>query len=580
MFRQGVLFEYGTAIGVFVLVLVVTLATQDRIAVNAGRGYDGVAYYDLSQQLTAGQPPTGVLRFASRVGTPLLAALVDPSNLLNGFQVVNLGAAFISTLLFLAWLRRFLEPSWLRLALVVVYATHWLQLIRFTVFYPVLVDAWAQALCFAGLNAIASYEQSPSGRKLAAITAIGALGVAFRDIVLLVPLAFVFCRSSRRFHNVIPLAVAAAAFAFVRQAVTATDPLFSTSGHLLDRALSRSALSYLLGWLVAFGPGVFVILFDWRGAAAFLARHRWALVYVGGVAAAAWAGSLESERHALNWASPVIYVLIGGTIQRHPHWFKGALLAVVVASQALVSRVFWTIPQPTEDYSTLTPAVVLTPLGPDATYLHLFPDYPPRALAWLQLWQFAALGAVMLALMWWRTLDASLPATVRAGRALADARTVGVNAALASARRVKQMGVRGLVWLFVAFVSVAGVTGTALVQMCRAQPVRINVRWKEHVGPVERQRLERQLHLAAAADSEDTTWEYVLTEPSPEHVGAVVAHPAVEDTEHVDRESLRPERADELERRAWLFAVLIGLTAAVTGAKAVPVVKGLDDLRS
>src|SRR5699024_6747819 len=135
----------------------------------------------------------------------------------------------------------------------------WLQLIRFTVFYPVLADAWAQAFCFAALLAIGAYQRTPSTGTLAVVAALSAVGVAFREIVLLVPLAFLFSRNPRAtwlrhwpfvrvapapIREWIPLALAAAVLSLVGQSVEATDSGFSASTHLLQRALARSTLSY------------------------------------------------------------------------------------------------------------------------------------------------------------------------------------------------------------------------------------------------------------------------------------------------------------------------------------------------
>lgn len=564
---RGAALEYGIASVVFLVILAVSLATQDRIAVNEGQGYDGAIYYDVAAQLAKGSQPSGVSRFASRLGTPLLAAIVDADDLVNGFQLVNLSAAFASTLLLLAWLRRYLGTPWLRVALVVVYASHWLQLVRFTVFYPVLVDACPQALCFAGLNCIAAYEKKPSRGTLAAIAAISAFGVLFREIVLLVPIAFLFVRNTgvtllpaRPYARVdnpprgrqwIPLALATMAFVVLGQAVEATDAGFSASNHLLDRALSRNVLSYLLGWMVAFGPGLFLVLFGWRIAVDFFSRHTWSLVYLAGVAAAGWAASLESERHALNWGAPVAYLLIGLVIERHRHQFTGVLLAVVLVAQALANRLFWTIPQPADGYRQYAPTMVLTPLGPDVTYLHLFPDYVSPSLAWDQFWQYAALGAVILGLLLARTA---------AGRA-------GVKEASAAVMRtsvegLRQLGIGGLVILLLTFLVAGGLAGAALTTLYRAQPVPINVRWKAPIGSVERRALERQLDLTQGSHSAGTTWVYMLTDASTESIRAVVRHPAVDDTAHVDRRRFRPEGADEREQRARSFGMLFGLAAA------------------
>src|SRR5688572_21202433 len=273
-------------------ILALSVATQDRIAINDGRGYDGSHYYELARQLVDGERPSGESRFVRRIGTPLLASRGSPDDLVASLFVINAVAAVLSTLLLYAWLGRYVASRWLRMALVLLHATHWLHLVRVTTFYPVLVDACAQACCFAGLIGIASYEEHPRRWMLSAISLLAAGGVWFREVVLLIPLTLLFVRTSGtaapsasfrsrfalpRARLWIPLVLAMASLGLLESFVVATDPAFSESEHLLGRAASRSVLPYVLGWLVAFGPMLAVILFDWRHTLDFLRRHQWML---------------------------------------------------------------------------------------------------------------------------------------------------------------------------------------------------------------------------------------------------------------------------------------------------------------
>jgi hypothetical protein len=578
--------EYGIATLAFLVVLFVGLGTQERIHVNAGRGYDGSIYHEVASQLASGASPTATSRFATRVGTPWLAVRASRGDLISGFQLVNLGAAFVSTLLFLTWLRQHLGMPWLRLALVVIYVSHWLQLVRFTVFYPVLVDAWAQAWCFAGLICVSGYARAASSLKLGAIAGIGAVGVVFREIVLLVPIAFLFVGNPRlhwrprlRLVNApalrewIPLVLAIAMLVAVRQGIVARDAEFSASNHLLEGTLSRSALSYALGWLVAFGPAIALCVFDPRPALTFFRQHTWAFVYFAGVAAAAWSGSHESERHALNWGAPVGYLLIALTVQHHVRQLHGVLLVLLLASQALINRVFWTIPQPADGYLGVDPAMVLTPLGSGVSYHHLFPDYLPPEQAWRQLWQHAAVMIGIVGIMWWRSLEPG-PGLSRSRAAMVAARQLPVDAVTASMEFLRRVGMRTAIGLLVASSLVAAGTGAAVVAMCRRQPVRINVRWKEHVRDAERRAFEQQLQLANGAMGEGATWVYLLPNASPEKIRTVVQHAAVEDTAHVDRETFRAEDAPEKERRARLLGLFVGFVFACAAGSATGKVRG------
>jgi hypothetical protein len=409
-----IVLEFVAAIAVVAAVYVCTFATQPRINVADGRGFDGAEYWAMAVKFANGERPEGQWRYVRRIGTPILAAIADSVDPLRGFQIANVAATFISAALLLMWFRRFIDTPWLRVSLVALWATHWLQLVRFTVFSPALVDPWTQVACFAGLNCIARYEEKPGLLTAGAVAAVSVIGIFFRELAILVPLTFLFARNPalqhlRRFPFVrirgfprieqwVPLALALAALAWIGTYVIANDPAFSSSEFLEQRAYDRRPLVYLLGWMSAFGPALFVVLFDWRTVIDFFSRHRVFLAYTAGVAIIGWAGSVLSERHALNSASPIVYVLLGRTIERHLTWFKSpALVTLLLVAQAIVHRVFWVIPPHDSDFQRLAPPdVLLTPVGSGVTYLHLFAAQIPSDMVLAESVQFVALAAIVL----------------------------------------------------------------------------------------------------------------------------------------------------------------------------------------
>jgi hypothetical protein len=573
-------FEYGTVCAIVLTVMAISGATQDRIVVNGGRGYDGAHYYELGQQLVDGERPHGESRFARRVGTALLAARVHGSDLVSSFFIVNGCAALLSTLLLFAWLGRYVGGIWLRLGLVLLHATHWLQLVRFTTFYPVLVDACAQVCCFAGLIGIASYEERPRRWKILALALLAAGGVWFREVVLLIPLAFLVVRPAGtagpeespatfaflpRPRLWVPLIFAAASLGLLESFVVATDPAFSESHHLLGRAASRSLLPFVLGWMVAFGPMLAVILFDWPHALDFLRRHRWMLVYVLLVAGIGWAGSLESERHALNWATPVVFALAGRAVERSASLTRVPALVMLVLIQLIVNRVFWVVPQPAEELLARAPTIVLTAVGPDARYLDLFPAYMPRNLAWLQLLQHVAAALVVLWMLRARSLLQDAAAIVRkANRGRQSLRTA-LASLYAAAGRVRHLRLRHALKAggpaFLAGSSLGALT-VFIVQPDR--PIPIHIRWTGDTHAALRTALERRWRLSDSRRTEGSTFAYLLADPSTDRIRDIVRHPRVDDTAHINRRWFRPELRYDRSRLAALLAVLLGSACAAT----------------
>lgn len=90
-------------------------------------------------------------------------------------------------------------------------------------------------------------------------------------------------------------------------------------------------------------------------------------------------------------------------------------------------------------------------------------------------------------------------------------------------------------------------------------PIRLHVRWSAAVDDPTRATLEQQLALTGPELKEGTTWLYTLQDPTRDIIRAVVQHPQVEDTQHVDRERFRPSFNEDAPRKALYYGAAIGL---------------------
>ncbi len=93
------------------------------------------------------------------------------------------------------------------------------------------------------------------------------------------------------------------------------------------------------------------------------------------------------------------------------------------------------------------------------------------------------------------------------------------------------------------------------------EPVPINVRWTRELTDGERITLESRFHLADGRLQDDAaTWSYALFDYSRDNIRALVTHPVVLDTHHVDRSTFQPDNpplgwAARVLACAALFAV-------------------------
>lgn len=75
--------------------------------------------------------------------------------------------------------------------------------------------------------------------------------------------------------------------------------------------------------------------------------------------------------------------------------------------------------------------------------------------------------------------------------------------------------------------------GIAWALFERAAPV-VNVRWRDDLDAGERQRIEQELFLEAGEPAGDS-WRYDLAWPAASNIAAIIQHPEVIDTHHLDR---------------------------------------------
>ena len=149
--------------------------------------------------------------------------------------------------------------------------------------------------------------------------------------------------------------------------------------------------------------------------------------------------------------------------------------------------------------------------------------------------------------------------------------------------RLREFGLaRTIAVLLLGFVVAGGVAAWVLLATLPVGAVSVNVRWKPDISATQRADLERQLHLTEGYPTEGTTVAYVLTDSSIESIRALVTHPNVDDTAHIDRNRFLPEAYDTT-RRVVAFVIIagVGAVAADLYVRTNPVIASgrLDILR-
>jgi hypothetical protein len=137
---------------------------------------------------------------------------------------------------------------------------------------------------------------------------------------------------------------------------------------------------------------------------------------------------------------------------------------------------------------------------------------------------------------------------------------------------------QGRARLIAAWVLLALVVPALMYRMPIPPPV-INVAWSSAVDDQQRATLEARFHLTGGDFRGGRLWTYQIGDTTRANVGALVSHPAVEDTQHIDRRSFAVDRASGPLWRA-VSTLPIGLVVSTFAVLGWAFISGIwSDLR-
>jgi hypothetical protein len=442
--RKGLWLEWLLVVVIFFASSLNSALHQKQNTLNGGTAWE-TPYYKLAQQFILHQPREGEAPYAFRLGTPWLVSLiskhdsihavrtahlaafaattpmegpylyslggpwltsfVSPSDLFRGFRIVNITGSAIATFLLVFWLRGYVGDWRIRVILVTLFLIQWDAPPRLVYHSPVHVDAWLFVFVLAGLLVLRRYVAYPSAGALAALSVLAIGGAYFREATLFVPLSALAVHrpltntSGRRHWRLppwpacVPFFLGFLAFLSTRQFAHQTDG-YSFWQTIYRFLYDKPVLTYVHAWFLAFGPVLFVLLFDWKNARDFLRREQWLALFLVAGMGFGFLGGTDTERLQY-WSMPCVYVLLGCAIERlRPVLASWALIGFLTIGQILSSRILWTTP----DYPTNFPHTfpLLQQFGSNVQLLDLFSFHGYRPKESLSLVEYLVFGAIVL----------------------------------------------------------------------------------------------------------------------------------------------------------------------------------------
>ena len=409
--RKVTLKEVLIVVALFALTNLVSALRQKPITYDAGLAWER-DYYLVAAEFAGLGPIAAQAPFVYRLGTPWIVSRISPGNLVHGFKVLNITASFVASLLLLFWLGGFLEDWKIRVLLVTLFLIQWDAPPRIVYHRPVHCDTMYFVFVLVGLLAIRRYRAHPSHLLLGGLVVLSFVGAMFREIVMIVPVCFLAIHQPFAcvgppgdreirvrmppLRHWLPLLAGASGFLLAHSVAHSTND-YSFLATILDFLYTKPALGYLQAWFLAYGPVLFIIIYDWRKARAYLAENQHFLLFLATGAWLGFFGGTDTER-LLYWSMPCMYILLGRAIGHHrPVLTRWPVALTFILGQAMTSRVLWTTPDYPTDYPHTFP--ILQQFGSHVQFLDLFSWDGFRYKELLSMAQFAIYGTVILWVM-------------------------------------------------------------------------------------------------------------------------------------------------------------------------------------
>ena len=405
---------------------------QQRITLNGGKGWDGLTYYSMTEQIQAGaNPVVGVMPHIRRLGTPFLVARfsqITGINILDSALYINLAGALITALLLYFWLKKFFKEFWITCLLCFLFMMTWYAPVRYSFYVPFTTDPWG-AVWFVGalllLNSMRNSYKIKRDRVfmgyLFAYSLVISIGNLFREsnaILCILPLfilypfrkfnisyktmtvhhGLLFIRKTWNLYFVrqnlfllVPFLFIAGSNIFIKKHIAISDLNdYSYLGNILTCFYTKTLPEYILGVLTAFGPLLLLVPLYYSRFKSLLWERQELLVLLMVSLLLGYIGGTDTERILCMSGFPVILILLGISIKGLFYSPQRWWFYILFIFQTIAMRFFWSLP----DYdvkSGHTPVPFFGLMSSHVKYLYLYSHWSNYIVNTIELIEYLVL---------------------------------------------------------------------------------------------------------------------------------------------------------------------------------------------
>jgi hypothetical protein len=403
-------------ISIIFIVICFIYRGQQRITLNGGKGWDGVNYYNMAEQIQKGSNTfVADLPHIKRLGTPFLIAHfsnITGINILDSALYINLAGAYITVLLLLIWLGIFIKEFWITGLLCFLFMMAWYAPVRYSFYVPLTTDSWGSVWFMAGLLLLYAIRKAYGKNNSRAFITyvfsyafIISIGTLFREtntVLCILPFFILnpvkilngfpktmtlsrglhfFRQSGKQFYVwqtfflFVPVIFIALTTLLVKKFIVEIDlNEYSYLKNTIFWLFTKSPLEYFLGILIAFGPLILLLPFYYKQFRMVLWENQELFLLLIISIIFGFIGGTDTERILFMSGFPVIFLILGISLRSLFNSSQKWWLYVLLILQSIAFRFFWMLP----DYNVLsghTPVPFFGFMSNHVKYLYLYSHF-------------------------------------------------------------------------------------------------------------------------------------------------------------------------------------------------------------